>query len=132
MAFVVDATDTALEVPMKFLLLLHDDSAAVAAHTPDERRAMVEAHIAYAARLRERGALVLGEPIADPDQARTIRFPANGGAPTVTDGPFVEAKEALGGFYVIDCADERDALALAAEVPRSPGLVAEVLPIPEV
>ena len=114
---------------MKYLLLLYDDAGAIAALSSEERRAMVDEHIAYARRLRERGAYVYGDPLDSPETARTLRF--DGGAATVTDGPFLESKEALGGFYVIECDTPEDALALAREVPRSPGLVAELRPIPD-
>ena len=115
---------------MKYLLLLYDDTAAINALDAGERRAMVDAHIAYAARLRETGAYVYGDPLDEPESARTLRF--DGAAAMVTDGPFLESKEALGGFYVIDCSTLEDAVALAADVPRSPGLVAELRPIPDV
>jgi hypothetical protein len=115
---------------MKFLLLLYDDVAETNALAPEERRAMVEAHIAFASRLRATGAYVYGDPLDSPQSARTLRFGPNNA--TVTDGPFLEAKEALGGFYVIECADLDAALAVAEQVPRSPGLVAEVRPIPAI
>ena len=115
---------------MKYLLLLYDDAGAIEAVSPDERRAMVDDHIAYASTLRARGAYVYGDPLDSPHTARTIRF--DGGAATVTDGPFLESKEALGGFYVLESATPEDALSLAREVPRSPGLVAELRPIPDV
>jgi hypothetical protein len=115
---------------MKYLLLLYDDAAAIAALPAEQRRAMVDAHIAFAARLRDTGAYVYGDPLDGPDAARTLRF--DSGNATVTDGPFLESKEALGGFYVVDCPSLEDAVNLAAQVPRSPGLVAEVRPIPEI
>jgi len=114
---------------MKYLLLLYDDTAAINALAPEERRAMVDAHIAYARTLRERDAYVYGDPLDDPATARTIRFGGDG--EMVTDGPFLETKEALGGFYVIEAASPDEALALARDVPRSPGLVAELRPIPD-
>lgn len=115
---------------MRFLLLLYDDAAAVAAMSSAERRAMVDQHLAYTAMLRERGAYVYGDPVDDPASARIIRF--HGREPTVTDGPFMEAKESLGGVYVLRCATVDEALELAGQLPRSPGLVAELRPIPEV
>jgi hypothetical protein len=115
---------------MKYLLLLYDDTATIEALPAAERRALVDEHIGYSRMLRERGALVHGDPLDSPETARTIRF--EGGDPEVTDGPFLEAKEALGGFYVIECADVAEAEALAAQLPRSPGLVAELRPIPEI
>jgi hypothetical protein len=112
---------------MKYLLLLYDDADAVAALPAEERRAIVDQHIRYAAMLRERGALVSGEPLHGPEAARTLHFDGNGAM--VTDGPYLEAKEALGGFYVLEAADEPTAIELAKQVPRSPNLVAELRPI---
>jgi hypothetical protein len=117
---------------MKFLLLLYDDTATIDALPAEDRRALVDEHIAYARMLRERGAYVYGDPLDSPETARTMRFGDGGTAVTVTDGPFLEAKEALGGFYVIECADAAAAESIAAELPRSPGLVAELRPIPDI
>jgi hypothetical protein len=111
---------------MRFLFLVHGDSEAEAALTPDERRAIVDEHIAYAAMLRERGAHVLGEALTG--EVATVR---PGEKPFVVDGPFAETKEGVGGFYVIDCASREEALELAAQVPRSPGVAVEVLTIAE-
>lgn len=115
---------------MKYLLLLYDDASAVSAMTGAERRALVDEHIAFSRMLRDRGVHVYGDPLDDPATAKTVRL--GGDEPVVTDGPFLEAKEALGGFYVVDTATAGEALELAAQVPRSPGLVVEVRPIPEV
>jgi len=114
---------------MRFVLLLRGDAAAEAAMTDAERHAMVGDHIAYAGMLRERGAYVYGDPLDAPETGRVIHF--DGPSPTVTDGPFVEAKESLGGIYVLQCASADEAVELARQLPRSPGLVAELRPIPE-
>ena len=115
---------------VKFLLLLRGDVAGEAAMTDARRRAMVDEHIGYAAMLRERGAYVYGDALDTPETARVLRF--DGPEPTVTDGPFLESKESLGGFYVIECGSVDGATELARQLPRSPGLVAELRPIPEV
>jgi hypothetical protein len=47
----------------------------------------------------------------------------------VTDGPFAETKEQLGGFYLLECADVDEALRWAEQVPKSPGLIAELRPV---
>jgi hypothetical protein len=109
---------------MRFLFLIRGDSEAEAALTPDERRAIVAEHATYAAMLRERGAYVLGEALTG--DAVTVR---PGDKPFVSDGPFAETKEAVGGFYVVDCDGRDEALDLAARVPASPGLAVEVLTI---
>jgi len=111
---------------MKFLFLVHGDSEAEAAMTPDERMAIVREHMAYADMLRGRGVHVLGEALNG--DAATVR---PGEPPIVTDGPFAETKEAVGGFYVVDCASRDEAIELAGRVPRSPGVAVEVLGIAE-
>lgn len=108
---------------MRFLFLIHGDDAAEAALTADERRAIVSEHMAYAATLRERGAYILGEALEGRSSAAVVR---PGDAPVVTEGPFAEMKEAVGGFYVVDCASRDDALGLARRVPASPGVAVEV------
>ena len=108
---------------MRFLFLIHGDAEAEAALTADERRAIVGEHMAYAAMLRERGAYVLGEALSG--DAAVVR---PGERPLVTDGPFAETKEGVGGFYVVECASRDEALELASHAPvRAPGVAVEVL-----
>ena len=114
---------------MRFLLLIHGDREAEAAMTADERRAIVGEHIAYASMLRERGAHVHGEALGDPAEGAVVR---PGASPIVTDGPFAETKEAVGGFYVVEVANREEAIELAGRVPESPGVAVEVLPIVDV
>ena len=111
---------------MRFLFLIHGDRDAEAALTPDERMAIVGEHVAYATMLRERGVYVLGEALSG--DAATVR---PGEKPLVTDGPFAETKEAVGGFYVVDCSGRDEAIELAGRVPQSPGVTVEVLTIAE-
>jgi len=111
---------------MKFLFLVHGDSEAEAAMTSDERMAIVREHMAYADLLRGRGVHVLGEALNG--DAATVR---PGEPPIVTDGPFAETKEAVGGFYVVDCASRDEAIELAALIPQSPGVAVELLGIAE-
>jgi hypothetical protein len=124
LSFVV--RETSEEDPMRFLFLVHGDEEADAALTADERRAIVAEHMAYGEMLRERGAYVLGEALADTSSAAVVR---PGAEPLVTDGPFAETKEAVGGFYVVECESREEALELAGRVPASPGVAVEVLAI---
>jgi hypothetical protein len=99
---------------MRYLLLLWGDAAAEAALPPDDRRAIVEQHMGFSRRLREAGAMVLGEPVG----------------PALIDGPFAETKEQVGGFYVIECGSNEEARRWAKQVPESPGLQVELREIP--
>ena len=112
---------------MRFLFLIHGDREAEAALSPDERRTIVGEHIAYASMLRERGVHVLGEALSG--EAAVVR---PGEKPFVTDGPFAETKEGVGGVYVVECETRDEALELAGQVPRSPGIAVEVLTIADV
>lgn len=109
---------------MRFLFLIHGDSDGEAALSADERRAIVEQHMAYSAMLRERGAHAGGEALERLETAVVVR---PGPQPIVTDGPFAETKEAIGGFYLVDVATRDEALELAGKVPVSPGVAVEVL-----
>ncbi len=77
-------------------------------------------HRQFADRLRAEGKLVMGEPLQSSDGAKVVRDGM------VTDGPFAETREQLGGFYVIDCEDVDEACRWAKDVPQSPGLAVEV------
>jgi|SRR5581483_4802582 len=106
---------------MRYLLLLYGDPAGEEAAGPERRRAIVAEYMDLSRRLRESGALVAGDAVEP--RAKTLRDGL------VTDGPFAETKEQLGGFYLLECASEEDALAWARQVPGSPGLVVEVRPL---
>jgi hypothetical protein len=108
---------------MQFLFLLYGDEAAEAVLAPEERRAIVDEHIAFSRRLRERGALLGGDALVASDRAFVVRDGR------VLDGPFAETKEQLGGYYLVECASREEAEALAREVPQSPGSFVEVRPI---
>jgi hypothetical protein len=111
---------------MRFLMLLYGDEVAEAALSREDRMRIVEEHTAFSRELREMGAFVSGEPLEASAAARTVRRRDR----TVTDGPFMEAREQLGGFYVVECPDMAAAIGLAGRMPESPGLTIEVRPIP--
>jgi hypothetical protein len=114
---------------VKYLFLIHGDAEAEAAMTRDERMQIVEKHVEYAQMLRDAGVYVSGEALQGPETAAVVR---PGEKPIVTDGPFAETKEALGGFYVVDVADRDEAIRLAGRIPASPGIAVEVLAIADV
>ena len=113
---------------MRYLFLLWGDEAAELALSDDERRAIVEAHGVFLRGLRETGREVTGEPLGPSGEAVVVTA---GRRPSATDGPFLETKEQLGGFYVIECGDRNDAIAIAGRIPASPGLRVEIRAIPD-
>jgi hypothetical protein len=119
----------AKEDAVKFLFLLHGDAEFEGELPPAERTRIVEEHMAYTRMLKDLGAYVSGEALDDPRGSSFVVRP--GEEPIVSDGPFTETKEAIGGFYVIEVADRDEAIRLAGQVPLSPGLAVEVLTIVE-
>ena len=111
---------------MRYLFLLWGDEAAELALPSSERQAIVERHMAFTRTIRDEGRVVSGEPLGPSRNALIVR--RNG---SVTDGPYLETKEQLGGFYLIECRDADDAAAVAARIPASPGLTIEIREIPE-
>jgi len=111
---------------VEFTLLLWGSPDGESALTPEERRAIVERHIAFGRKLRDAGAHVYAAPLDEAGAGRVVR------QGLVTDGPFTETKEQLGGLYVIRCGSLDDAVQWAKQVPGSPGLVVEVRANPEV
>jgi hypothetical protein len=105
---------------MRFILLLYGDEAAELALSPAERRAIVDRHMEFSRRLGEQGVIVGGDPLHPSSEAAVVR------AGNVSDGPFAETKEQLGGYYVIECAGRDEALEYARQVPASPGSAVEV------
>jgi len=114
---------------MKFLLIMHVNPAVLDALTEDERNEIGTGHGAFIDVIKKSGEMITTLALADPSQSAVVR--ARGGQPVVTDGPFLEAKEYLGGFYLIDCESRERALELAALIPdtKIDGLAVEVRPV---
>ena len=100
---------------MKFLIGLHINPAVLDALTDEEKAAIGDGHGKFIAALKESGELITTQALADPSQSAVVSV--RGGQPVVTDGPFLEAKEHLGGFYLIDCENRQRAMELAAQIP---------------
>ena len=100
---------------MKFLIGLNINPSVLDALTDEEKTALGAGHGAFIQALKESGELITTQALADPSQAAVVSV--RNGQPAVTDGPFLEAKEYLGGFYLIDCESKERAIELAARIP---------------
>jgi len=108
------------------LLICSDDKAAPP--TPRaEMEAIVQGHRRFADELQAAGKMVVGERLRPDGDASRIRVKA--GHRQVMDGPFTETKEALGGFYLIECDTKQEAVEWAKKVPLREGGFIEVRPI---
>ena len=111
---------------MKYILLIYGDPALRATMTEADLQAEMNAHYGYGDALREAGAFVGGEALYPAATATTVRV--RGEETLVTDGPFAETHETLGGYYIIDVPNLDDAIAWAAKLP-APGGSVEIRPL---
>jgi hypothetical protein len=109
----------------EYLVLIYQDETDPWWSDPATQQKMMQQHMAFG---EKHGASIRGgNALHTTHEATSIR-PDKNGKITVTDGAFVETKEALGGYYVIEAADLDEALAIAKDVP-APGGGVEVRPI---
>lgn len=103
---------------MRYVLfnwLSPDDVATWESWSADEQKADIQRHIEWFARHREH--IVGGEELDEPRTVKTLRPGRQGEGLVVTDGPFVETKEILGGFVILEAEDIDQAVAIASDWP---------------
>jgi hypothetical protein len=109
----------------QYLLLIYGDEAALDAAGDETMAATLAGHQAFG---DANGAAIRGGDALEPTGSATTVRSDDGGGFVITDGPFAETKEALGGYYLVEAADLDEALALAKQVPSPFGSI-EVRPI---
>jgi hypothetical protein len=112
---------------MRYLLLICSDDKGQAPPPPAEMEAIVQGHGRFAQELRAAGKMVHGERLRPDGDGTRVRFKA--GQRQLMDGPFTETKEALGGFYLIECDTKDEAIQWAKKIPLREGGFIEVRPI---
>jgi hypothetical protein len=115
---------------MQYAVLIYDEGTAdpnTANNDPEEWERTMGEYNAYTAMLQEKGAYKGGEALEPVSTATTIRI--RDGETVMTDGPFAETKEALGGFYLVEAADLDEAIKLAAACPGARYGSIEVRPV---
>lgn len=114
---------------MKFLCLAYEEEAVLNALTTDEWHALRQETLDYVESLRTAGRLVEARPLQSATTASTVRV--RNGALSVTDGPFAETKEQLGGYFLIEASGIEEARGIAAMWPSARLGTIEVRPIEE-
>jgi hypothetical protein len=112
---------------MEYMLMIHADPAGLQALRDAERSTALAAYGAYTAALQQAGVLRTGNRLRNADTATTVRL--RDGKTEVLDGPFIETKEQLGGYYVIEVPDLDAALSWAARCPGASHGAVEVRPV---
>jgi hypothetical protein len=116
-----------MEAPMRYLLMIYTPEVDPATVTPEQEQAQHAAYAVFTKAVRERDVMQGGEALQPTSSATVVRV--RDGQTLVTDGPYAETKEALGGFYLIDVKDLDEALELAAKIPGAQWGAIEVRPI---
>ena len=100
---------------MQYLALIYADEAEWSALSPEEKETMYDRYRAVAGEATEAGVMTGGSELAPTTDATTVRVRAD--ETLVTDGPYAEVKEALGGYFLFECASMDEALDWAARIP---------------
>ena len=111
----------------KYMLTLWGDESAWEGASPEELQESMKLWAQYDREATAAGVLLGGEGLEPSQTAQTVRVRA--GERIVTDGPFAETKEQLGGFYLLDCKDLDHAIEWAAKVPVPEGEPIEIRPV---
>lgn len=99
----------------KYMLLLYDDPSSWANVSPDQMQKIIEKYMAWGARMREAGIMEVGHKLTD-EPGKVIR--GRDGQARVTDGPYSETKEVLGGYYLIDADSYEQAVERSRDCPH--------------
>lgn len=114
---------------MKYLCLIYNDERRVEAVPREQLETLTSDCESLIETLRTTGKLLAADRLQPTSAATTIRF--EGGKPAITDGPFAETKEQLGGFFLISAKDLDEALSIASRLPPARLGCVEVRPVHE-
>jgi hypothetical protein len=112
---------------MRYMFSLFGEEGGWQDTSPEDMKAEMDRWEAFGREAVEAGVMVAGDALQESDTATTLRIQQQA-EPIVSDGPFAETKEQLGGYYVLDCKDLDEALAWARKIPLSSGAI-EVRPV---
>ena len=112
---------------MKYICLIYTNEADEPAPGSPESEEIIGKYMAFGQEVEEKGLFVAGEPLEGIATASTVKV--RDGKTSITDGPYAETKEQLGGFYILDCKDLDEALEYAAKIPGAEVGEIEVRPI---
>ena len=114
---------------MRYMLIILGDESQFASLSDEERAANGARWADYTKELVDSGTFVSGEGLQSVTTATTLRV--ENGERVLTDGPFAETKEQIGGFYVIECKDLDEAIDWAAKLPHAEMGTTEIRPVME-
>ena len=114
---------------MKYMLLIYDNEQVWARMSASEQGRLFGEYMKFTGEIRASGHYVNGDPLQPVSTATSVRV--RDGKRLVTDGPFAETQEQLGGYYLIEAKDLDEAIAIAARIPSVELGTIEVRPVME-
>ena len=115
---------------MRYMLLVHHDEINFAQRPEQERHAMLQESVQLANQLHARGQYLNAAPLHPTAETTCIRV--RDGKRLVTEGPFAETREQIGGYFLVEAKDVSEALEIAAQIPGARIGTVEVRPVTEV
>jgi hypothetical protein len=115
------------EDAVKYLAIIYNDESLYANASPEDVGAVFAAHGKFGEDSSKAGVFLGGEGLEPTSAATTVRV--RDGERLLTDGPYAETKEQIGGYYLLECKDLDDALNWAAQIPEAKTGAIEVRPI---
>jgi hypothetical protein len=112
---------------MKYLLLIYGEEGRWGKVSDTERETIIREYMQFSQDIAKSGHYLGGNELHPTSKATSVRV--RDGKPLVSDGPFTETKEALGGYYLVEAKDLDEAIALAARIPSARWGTIEVRPI---
>jgi len=112
---------------VQYILLIHDDETRWQQYSEAEAGQIIERYTSFSESLAKSGAMRSGERLHPSTNATTVRV--RDGETVLSDGPFAETKEQLGGFYIVEAADLDEATKMAAQIPTAETGCVEVRPV---
>jgi hypothetical protein len=109
---------------MSYMLLIVEPVGQRRERTEDEGRALYDTMLKFSADLKERGLLTVSQSLRS--DAEAVRVQVRQGKRTLIDGPFAEAKEMVGGYFLLTCKTKEEAVTIAAECPAAQWATVEV------
>ncbi|HEX3950400.1 MAG TPA: YciI family protein [Steroidobacteraceae bacterium] len=109
---------------MSYMLLIVEPTGQRRTRTESEGRALYDRMVNYSETLKARGLLTMSQSLKE--DSRGARVKVRAGSTTVIDGPFAEAKEMIGGIFLLTCKTREQAIAIAAECPVATSCTIEV------
>lgn len=112
---------------MKYMLLMYTNESEAPKYSPDEQQAAAQEWYAFGKEAQAAGVLLSNNGLASTADATTVRV--RNGKNLITDGPFAETHEQLGGYYLLDCQDLDEAVRWAVKIPTARYGAIEIRPL---